>query len=140
MLKRINPVLPQLIAGIVLYGVVLQFTGMWFVNDKQQYTLGLWMGIALAIGMAINMAVVILDAVDMMASRGTAVRTGLWSLLRYVVIIGVFVAAWYFDVGNPLVMFLGLMGLKVSAYLQPFFSKFISRMRRKGKEPADEIR
>lgn len=139
MLKRINPVLPELLAGIVLYGLVLQFTGMWFVNDKQQYTLGLWIGIILAMGMAVNMAVVILDAVDIMASRGTAVRTGFWSVLRYVVVIGAFVAAWYFEAGNPVVMFLGVMGLKVSAYLQPFYHKFILRMRKQGDEPVGRI-
>ncbi len=127
MLKRINPVLPELIAGIVIYGMIVQLTGMWFVSDKQQYTMGLWIGILLAIGMAVNMAIVILDAVDGMASAGNPVRTGFWSVLRYVVVIGAFVAAWYFEVGNPLVMFLGVMGLKVSAYLQPLFHKYILR-------------
>lgn len=130
MLKRINPVLPQLIAGILLYGVVIQLTGMWFVTDKQAYTLGLWIGVALAIGMAINMAIVILDAVDGMDSTGRPVRTGFWSVLRYVVVVGVFVVAWYFELANPLVMFLGLMGLKVSAYLQPVFHKIIFRRRK----------
>lgn len=130
MLKRINPVLPELLAGIVLYGIVLQFTGIWFVSDKLQYSFGLWVGIFLAIGMAVNMAVVILDSVDMMAVRGRAVRTGFWSVLRYVVVVGVFAAAWYFQLANPLIMFLGLMGLKVSAYLQPMFHKTISRMRK----------
>ncbi len=134
MLKRINPALPQLIAGILLYGIVLQLTGMWFVNDKLEYTLGLWIGIALAIGMAINMAIVILDAVDAAATSGRAVRTGFWSVLRYVVVVGVFVAAWYFKLANPLIMFLGLMGLKVSAYLQPMFHKIISRRQNGGSE------
>lgn len=131
--------LPVLLAGIILYGIVLQFTGMWFVSDKQQYTLGLWIGILLAIGMAVNMAVVILDSVDAMASRGTAVRTGMWSVLRYVIVIGAFVAVWYFDVGNPVVMFLGVMGLKVSAYLQPFFQKLTSRVKGTGEKPVDGI-
>lgn len=131
--------LPGLLAGIILYGIVLQFTGMWFVSDKQQYTLGLWIGILLAIGMAVNMAVVILDSVDAMASRGTAVRTGMWSVLRYVIVIGAFVAVWYFDVGNPVVMFLGVMGLKVSAYLQPFFQKLTSRVKGTGEKPVDGI-
>lgn len=139
MLKRINPVLPELIAGIVLYGIVLQFTGIWFVSDKQQYTLGLWIGILLASGMAVNMAVVILDAVDGMASKGRAVRTGFWSVLRYIAVVGAFVAVWYFEVGNPLVMFLGVMGLKVSAYLQPFFHKCVSHMRRGDMEPMGKI-
>lgn len=130
MLKRINPVLPELLAGIALYGIVLQLTGIWFVSDKLQYTLGLWIGILLAMGMAVNMAVVILDSVDMMAARGRAVRTGFWSVLRYVVVVVVFAAAWYFELANPLIMFLGLMGLNVSAYLQPAFRNIISRMRR----------
>lgn len=131
MLRRINPVLPELLTGILLYGLVLQFTGMWFVDDKQQYSVGLWIGIALAMGMAVNMAVVILDTVDAMASKGTAVRTGLWSVLRYVVAVGAFVAVWYFEAGNLLVMFLGLMGLKVSAYLQPFLHKFILQVQKR---------
>ncbi len=130
MLKRINPVLPELLSGIVLYGIVLQFTGIWFVSDKLQYSFGLWIGILLAMGMAVNMAVVILDSVDMMAVRGRAVRTGFWSVLRYVVVVGVFAAAWYFELANPLIMFLGLMGLKVSAYLQPMLHKIIARMRK----------
>lgn len=130
MLKRINPVLPELLSGIVLYGIVLQFTGIWFVSDKLQYSFGLWIGILLAMGMAVNMAVVILDSVDMVAVRGRAVRTGFWSVLRYVVVVGVFAAAWYFELANPLIMFLGLMGLKVSAYLQPMLHKIIARMRK----------
>jgi len=131
MLRRINPALPELLAGILLYGIVLQFTGMWFVTDKQQYSLGLWIGIVLAMGMAVNFAVVILDAVDAMAARGTAVRTGLWSALRYVVAVGAFIGVWYFKAGSLLAMFLGLMGLKISAYLQPFLHKFILRIQKK---------
>ncbi|MCI9083070.1 MAG: hypothetical protein HFI70_12435 [Lachnospiraceae bacterium] len=131
MLRRINPALPELLTGILLYGLVLQLTGVWFVDDKLQYSMGLWIGIALAMGMAVNMAVVILDAVDAMASKGTAVRTGLWSVLRYVVAVGAFIGVWYFKAGNLLVMFLGLMGLKVSAYLQPFLHKIILQIQKK---------
>ena len=131
MLRRINPVLPELLAGILLYGIVLQLTGMWFVDDRQQYAAGLWAGIVLAMGMAVNMAVVILDAVDAMASKGAAVRTGLWSVLRYVAIVGAFAGVWYFEAGNLLVMFLGLMGLKVSAYLQPFLHKIILQIQKR---------
>ncbi len=54
MLRRINPVLPELLAGIGLYGLVVQFAGMWFAADQLQYALGLWIGIILAMGMAVN--------------------------------------------------------------------------------------
>lgn len=126
MLRRINQALPELLLGILAYGVVIQLTGMWFVEDKVQYAVGLWFGIAVAVGMAINMAIVILDAVDTMAERRSTVRTTLFSLLRYLVVVAVFFAVWYFKLGNPIVMFIGVMGLKVSAYLQPFTHKFIT--------------
>lgn len=124
MLRRINQALPELLFGILAYGVVVQLVGMWFVEDRVQYTVGLWFGIVVAMGMAINMAIVILDAVDTMAERRSTVRTTLFSLLRYLVVVFVFFIVWYFKLGNPIVMFIGVMGLKVSAYLQPFTHKF----------------
>ena len=59
MLRRINDALPGLVLGIVLYGVLVELAGVWFVDDKLGYTIGLWYGIAIAIGMAINLATVI---------------------------------------------------------------------------------
>ena len=65
MLRRINDALPGLVLGIVLYGVLVELAGVWFVDDKLGYTIGLWYGIAIAIGMAINLATVILDSVTL---------------------------------------------------------------------------
>ena len=59
MLKRINPSLPGLIIGIMIYGLIVQLTGVWFVEDKLGYSIGLWYGIGIAIGMGINIAIVI---------------------------------------------------------------------------------
>ena len=63
MLRRINDALPGLVAGIILYGIIIQITGVWFVEDKVSYSIGLWYGITIAIGMAINLAKVIFDSV-----------------------------------------------------------------------------
>ncbi len=59
MLKRINDALPELILGILIYEIVVEFTGIWFVKDKLGYSNGLLIGAATAIGMAIHMAVVL---------------------------------------------------------------------------------
>ena len=56
MLKRINDALPELILGILIYEIVVEFTGIWFVKDKLGYSNGLLIGAATAIGMAIHMA------------------------------------------------------------------------------------
>ena len=47
MLRRINQALPELLLGIVLYGFMIQIVGVWFVEDKVQYSVGLWAGIIL---------------------------------------------------------------------------------------------
>lgn len=130
--------LPEMICNMLLYGIIIQFAGVWFVEDKLRYTTGLWIGIAVAAGMAIHMAVLIMDAVDMMAASHSTARTAVFSVLRYVVVVIVFLLVWYFELGNLIVMFIGVMGLKAAAYLQPFTHKFIMKYRRKGDDASSD--
>ena len=41
MLKRLNDALPELVLGIIVYGIVVELAGVWFVTDKLRYTTGL---------------------------------------------------------------------------------------------------
>ena len=127
MLKRINPVLPELIIELVLYGLVIQFTGVWFVEDRLRYTTGLWIGIAVAAGIAVNMAVVILDTVELMAEKRASRKSAVFSAIRYILVVAAFAVVGVFHLGNLITMFLGVMGLKVAAYLNPFTHKFIAK-------------
>ena len=129
MLRRLNDALPGLILGILVYGIAVELIGVWFVEDKLRYTTGLLIGIALASGMAVNMAIVLQDAVDIYGESGAERRIIAKSLLRYMVVVVVFFVMLKWRLGNPIVAFIGVMGLKVSAYLQPFAHKFISHWR-----------
>ena len=95
MLKRINDALPELILGILIYEIVVEFTGIWFVKDKLGYSNGLLIGAATAIGMAIHMAVVLRDSMDM-AESGRTRRIALQYVLRYLVVVAVFFVTAYF--------------------------------------------
>ena len=117
MLKRINDALPELILGILIYEIVVEFTGIWFVKDKLGYSKGLLIGAATAIGMAIHMAVVLRDSMDM-AESGRTRRIALQYVLRYLVVVAV----------------VGVMGLKVGAYVQPFTHKVILKLLGRGDE------
>jgi hypothetical protein len=123
MLRRINGALPGLVAGIIAYGVVVQLVGMWFVDDKLYYSIGLWFGIAVAVGLAINIATVIFDAVTMDTGKHANRRIIAKSVIRYVVVVILFFILGYSKLGNLFSAFLGLLGLKISAYLQPTLSK-----------------
>lgn len=137
MLKRINAVLPELIWGILIYGVVVQLAGVWFVEDKWSYSTGLWLGIALAVGMAIHMAVVLNDAADIAAEEAAKKRVIFQSTLRYVVVVILFFLAAYFRLGNLITLFIGVMGLKAGAYLQPLTHKVILRLTGRGDASSD---
>ena len=41
MLKRLNDALPELVLGIIVYGIAVELVGVWFVTDKLRYTTGL---------------------------------------------------------------------------------------------------
>ena len=40
MLKRINEALPGLVVSILLYGVMVELIGVWFVKDRIAYSIG----------------------------------------------------------------------------------------------------
>lgn len=128
MLKRLNEALPGLLLGIIVYGMLLQLVGVWFVEDKLHYSSGLWIGIGCAIFMAIHMAIAIEDAVSIGSENGAKRKVIAASLVRYSIVVIVFFAMMYFKLGMLISAFLGIMGLKFSAYLQPFVSK---RLRKK---------
>lgn len=130
MLKRINPSLPGLVVGIVIYGFIVQLIGVWFVKDKIGYSIGLWYGIVIGIGMAINLATVIYDAVTFDGEGNASKRVAAKSMLRYLVVAILFGILGYFEFGNLFTAFLGVMGLKFSAYAQPLLNKIVNKANR----------
>ena len=64
-LRTLNSALPALWLSILLYGIVCQIAGFFLVGDKLSYSLGLWIGIILALLMAYHMAYVLSNALDM---------------------------------------------------------------------------
>ena len=119
MFKELNDALPGLVRGILLYGAVVGAVGGWFVKEGISFRVGLRMGLALAVGRAVHMAWVLRDVVDFVDARRAGGRIIAKSVLRYVVVIGVFVWMYVSGIGNLVAAFIGLLGLKVSAYLEP---------------------
>lgn len=137
MLRRLNDALPELILGIIVYGVIVELAGVWFVEDKIRYSTGLLIGIVLACGMAINIATVLWDAVDVGGESKARAKIVAKSIMRYAVVVVVFVIMMKFRLGNLYTAFIGVMGLKVAAYLQPFTHKAILKIQGRGDESSD---
>jgi magnesium-transporting ATPase (P-type) len=121
-LKRINKSLPGLLLGIVVFAVVCQIIGLFFVDDKADYSIGLWIGVLTAIFMVFHMAISLNSSVEL-GEKGARSAATRHNLFRYLVVVFVMLILMLTKTGNPLAAFLGIMGLKVSAYLQPLLSR-----------------
>ena len=138
MLRRLNDVLPELILGIIVYGIVAELIGILFVADKLAYSIGLAVGLLVACGMAINMASVILDTMDGYTGESQArVRVAVKAAFRYCIVAVIFAAMAIFEFGNFYAAFIGVFGLKIAAYLQPFTHKVILKLQGRGDESSD---
>ena len=122
-LNRLNTALPGLLLGILIYVILAEFIAVWFVPDWRKYTVGLWIGIGAAGFMAIHMAVVISDVTDFMTEKQAKAKAVLHAILRYAVVAVAFGLMAYFDIGYVLAALLGVISLKISAYLQPLMQK-----------------
>lgn len=123
---EINSSLPDLFAGILIFGVLAEIILVWFVNDKAGYTIGLLIGIMTAMFVAWQMAWSLDKAFDY--DEGTATKSlQKNSALRYgvqLVVLGILMIT---GLGNPLSAFLGMWSLKVAAYTAPFTHKLFRR-------------
>ncbi len=123
---EINSSLPDLFAGILIFGALAEIIPVWFVNDKAGYTIGLLIGIVTAMFVAWHMAWSLNRAFEF--DEGTATkRLQKNSALRYgvqLIVLGILIIT---EAGNPLSAFLGMWSLKVAAYTAPFTHKLFRR-------------
>lgn len=122
----VNSTLLELLSGIFIYGILCQAIGVFLVHDKVAYSSGLWIGIVTAVVTAIHMWKSLDRALDFDESTASK-KMQAQSIVRYVCIVIIMVLTMINGFTNPLAAFLGIMGLKVAAYLQPFTHKFFIR-------------
>ena len=126
MKRKIDPTLFDLCLGILLYGIVFQLVLLIF-SRKPAYSLGLWIGVLLAVAGAIHMWWSLDRGMDQVAKQA-AKTISVNNLIRYFVLVVVMFILIYTDFANPIFMFCGYMGMKISAYLNPWLCKIRSKV------------
>ncbi|MDE6202503.1 MAG: ATP synthase subunit I [Lachnospiraceae bacterium] len=120
---RINRTLFELETGILMFGALCQLL-VFLVEDRTGYSLGLWLGILIAAVSAFHMWWSLDKALDL--GENQAVKTmSMHNILRYMFITVALILIAISGRMNPLSAFLGIMGLKASAYMH-FITKKIS--------------
>jgi hypothetical protein len=122
---KINATLFDMIVGAVVFGLLCQVTVVWLVNDKLGFSLGLWLGVVVAIAYIIHMWWSINRYLYYGASAAKVARKH--TLLRYLAVAAVLFATTLTDIVQPLAVFLGIIGIKAAALLSLLIPKLMRR-------------
>lgn len=121
MKKKIDPTLFELCLGIFFYGVVFEIILLIF-SRKAAYSIGLWIGILLAMAGAVHMWWSLNRSIDL-GEKEAAKSAITGNLIRYFILVIAMAGLIYTDFANPIFAFCGYMGMKISAYLNPMMRK-----------------
>ncbi len=135
MKRKIDPTLFELCLGIFLYGIIFEIVLLFFSRDIS-YSLGLWIGIVLAIAGCVHMWWSLDRGLDM-AEKDAVKSMGVNNIIRYLVLVLVMAALIYSGFANPIFTFGGYMGMKLSAYFNPLIHRLCTR--KSAKQPEDAV-
>lgn len=127
LIQNIDATVKELWIGIGIWGVACELVMIWFVKDKTGCSLGVLIGCLLAMGGIWHMWKVLDRALDMGEAAQKYLTVRSW--IRYGVFVVVFGILMITEWANPLTAFLGLMGMKAAAYLQPAVHKIMEKRR-----------
>ncbi|MGN0376425.1 MAG: hypothetical protein ACI4ED_02200 [Suilimivivens sp.] len=121
LILKMNRTLFELETGILIFGIICQLVILPF-EERADYSTGLWIGILTALFAAWHMWRGLDRGLDL-GEKGAVSYLGRQNIIRYVLIVIILILTAVTGLGNPLTAFIGVMGLKVSAYMQPFTGK-----------------
>lgn len=125
-LKKTDRTLLEMHTGMLFFGLVCQMAGACIVQNQGRYAKSPWFGILFAFVGSVHMARTLDRAlIDSASAQKTIVRG---YVFRYVFVVLIMVIIAVTDVMNPLVVFMGYMSLKVTAYLQPITHKLYNKL------------
>ncbi|MEE0420260.1 MAG: hypothetical protein UDG86_09470 [Lachnospiraceae bacterium] len=130
--KEMSTVLKELIFGILLLGVVFQLLFVWFTSDKGSFAVGLWLGVGIAVFMAVHMNYSIEQSLEMQEEDAQGYMRKM-VVLRMGVMILAMAAICFLHLGSVAALFLGVLSLKFGAYLQPVLHRLNQKLCKKGR-------
>ena len=126
--QKIDETVREMWLGTFLWGCLCELVSVWWVKDRLYSGLGILIGMLLAMAGIWHMWKVLDTALEL--GDGAQKYATSKNLLRYAVVLVVFAVLMLTHFADPLAAFAGLMGMKASAYLQPFIRGYKEKKRR----------
>lgn len=112
--------------GEGLWGIICELVSVWFVQQKLNLSIGLWLGVALSAFCTYHMWKSI-DIAMSMDEGGAGKYLGSRYVIRYFALIVLIAILYFTKWGNPFAAFVGYLGMKPAAYIAPFIHKLLRR-------------
>lgn len=124
-----SSVLRELILGTLLFGVVAALLGVWWVDDKKMFLVGLTIGTAVSVWRAVHMQST-LERILEFEGKAAQAKMAMAYVVRMLAIIIVLALMVVMELGNTAILmcFVGLFGLKAGAMLQPHIHKYMNKL------------
>ncbi len=124
-MDKVKDTLIELFIGIGIYFVITEIVGLIFVENKLTYTAGLLLGVVGAALLATHMYVTLNKGLDMEKDAATKyIKSN--SFLRLAIMLLILLVGRAITHISFLAVIIGLLGLKIGAFMQPLVNKFIS--------------
>jgi membrane protein YqaA with SNARE-associated domain len=124
---RENQMLYDLLMGILFSGVVGEAIILIFFQDKLFLSTGFLTGICYAVFMVYHIKETVRISVHL-PEKDALKHNRKRYLMRFAVIIILIMSLWIFKFGNPITFIIGVLTLKISAYIQPVTDKIILKI------------
>ncbi len=117
-MSQVKETIIGFLIGIGIYAVLIELVGFFFSEDLFSYTLGLLFGVVVAIFLIIHMAKTLDRALDLPQEQAVK-YTRRQSFLRLAVMLAAMVIALMVEQFNFIAVILGMLGLKMGAFIAP---------------------
>lgn len=117
-MSQVKETIIGFLIGIGIYAVLIELVGFFFSEDLFSYTLGLLFGVAVAIFLIVHMAKTLDRALDLPQEQAVK-YTRRQSFLRLAVMLAAMVIALLVEQFNFITVILGMLGLKMGAFIAP---------------------
>ena len=128
-IRGLNEALPGVFLLDVVYLLIGELIILLFVPDKRLCAVGFLAGVIYSVFCSVQMSYKIRKVVFGMASATKTYLLGYF--LRLAVMIVLFAILYILDWGDLLSALMGMFSMKVSAYLQPFTDKFLTKIKKR---------
>lgn len=125
MMPNDKSMIKEMIAIIFGFGFVVAVFDVFFAKNPVYSLLGLTVGCVLAVYMLLYMNIVLFRCMESIGNDPKAIEKYVirHSVIRYMSVVLVFGVVCITNIVNPITCFIGLLGLKAAAYLQPVIHK-----------------